>query len=396
MNFVFSLVFLLACHLGAMFFLYRILDDLVPGYQNLILLFFYATNSYFASVLIWWSAGLHRFPYILLSLACMFYFLQYSKEKKGFYLCISIALFIVALGFYSKAVLIPVYLVCICICQQLISPVENFRRYLLIALGWVVVALFYTAWLLFLRETGQAPVSFDTELIFEAWLLGMSVSAQALLPAAQLLGNNWLVISVWLLVMLITSWRRPKVLIFWMLGVFCVALNVLVIAVSSRIEFFPAITAMVPRYHFEVVFLQVLFLGLILNAISVSANNSAAVEPRKWMKALLVPVLFVYGAGSVDKSLILLEAQSDRYYRPSVFARNLEGELDNYASLESLNLVERNIPRFLTDGLLSSPMPLSTFLALYGRGMPSFDAPDQPLYELTDEGRFILATDTQK
>lgn len=103
---------LLACFAGSVVLVYRILVELCrPGFGPLLLTLLYATSIVHVGVIQWWNGGLLTLPAALLSLGCILAYLRFYRTGSRLLLALSVAVFVIALFFYLKAVLVPLYLV---------------------------------------------------------------------------------------------------------------------------------------------------------------------------------------------------------------------------------------------------------------------------------------------
>lgn len=392
MNFAYSIGFLLLCHWVAIYYLYKLLEEMAAGPHNIFLLCVYTSNGYFASTLIWWTSGLHRFPYVLLSIACLYYFVRFLKERLLLFFWISFALFIIALGFYSKAVLIPIYLLCIHLCLR-VMPGDDYSVFDAFAVRSLIVffliSFFYAGLAVSMGDPNQATFASEITSVYISLLLGLSVSVQALLPSTIFFLRPTLVNVIGLAIIAFTSYKNPKCFVLWILALLCMVTNVLIIAVSARVDLFPAITAIVPRYHFEVVFLQILFISIILKSTEAVERNPSRKKRGAGIYLVACLFVFVYSVFSINMSIDLMALNAERYKRASVFGRNLNSELASYEEFEMLKLEDRVIPGFLTDGFISNPMNLSQFLLLYDRGVAEFVEEENADYRINNEGRFV-------
>lgn len=381
MDFVVGMALLLVLHLASIYYFYRLLQGLFPGRLNLLFVLLYALNANFYIVYAWWSAGLHRFPYLLLTLASMFYFLQFLDRGNRKELLLSTGMFVLALGFYSKAVLIPGYLLCLAIARQVIAPSAHFRAGLVAGAGLLLAAGLYTMWFLTLHESDTDKIAAGYSHLSRAWIVGMQSASQVLMPWMILMLYPPLVLGAWLAALLYTCWRSPKTAILWFLGLGCVGVNIFVIAISSRAD---SSLTVVSRYNFELVFLQLLFLAMIVHCCIAARGRTGAAA---WQPAVAGLSLALYGALATDKALRTISPHAERYLQVAVYARNFHAELDKVDSLAELNLRDQHIPLFLTGAFQPNVMPLSTFIALHQRGIPAYDQADRPLYRVDQEGR---------
>jgi hypothetical protein len=81
-----------------------------------LLLGLYASHVYLSPLYGWWTAGLHRLPFIAFALMGAFYYLR-ARDRGGWQgLALVAACLLASLGFFVKGVLVPFYLVGLEVC----------------------------------------------------------------------------------------------------------------------------------------------------------------------------------------------------------------------------------------------------------------------------------------
>jgi hypothetical protein len=106
-----ALMVLAAFHGLGLAALYAVLEEVEESPLNGFLVAVYGVNLYLSPLLLWWTAGLHRLPYVAGSLLAVWLYLRFRRSGRlrdaaG----VGVAM-VVALGFYPKAALVPLVLV---------------------------------------------------------------------------------------------------------------------------------------------------------------------------------------------------------------------------------------------------------------------------------------------
>ncbi|HMJ14911.1 MAG TPA: hypothetical protein VK524_26040, partial [Polyangiaceae bacterium] len=145
-----------------------------PVYWLLFGLF--CVNVYLGPLYMWWTAGLHRLPFIAFSCIAVYYYLRFRFSGGGGSAVLCSAGVVLALGFYSKAMLLPWYLVGLEICLWSDTPPRrrsrNWALLGALALGVVIYACVWAAvW------TAMQPASareLNTDVRFQLQFLAMT------------------------------------------------------------------------------------------------------------------------------------------------------------------------------------------------------------------------------
>ena len=284
---------LLLFHLVTLVYLYKTLQILNCGRFNLWLLFFYTTNIYLIYPLMLWGSGLHRFPYIFFSISCLYYYLRYRFVFSKKYLLIAFVSFILALGFYSKALLIPVYLLSLELC--LINRTEKtkiFHNVKIISI-FMSISLCYIIWYVFwspmqaqafslgyninitwMQLNGHHPyacmAAWFTHQIHIIWniikidIMIFLQSPFAVFYNPDALVCNFIILTIWLSILFYTVIKTHYAILIWFTGALAIGLNFLMIAISNRSIY----GANSPRFYFEVMFLLIIFFNIMRGNLS--------------------------------------------------------------------------------------------------------------------------------
>ena len=129
-------VFLLACFAATLVVLHRVLTELVgKGAGPLVLTGLYGTSVLNVGLAQYWASGLQSLPSGVLSLLAVLFYLRYHRTRDRRLLVASAVCVGVALLFYVKPLLVPLYLVLARV--LLLSPDQPVRRCLMDTVrGW--------------------------------------------------------------------------------------------------------------------------------------------------------------------------------------------------------------------------------------------------------------------
>ncbi|MCP1621614.1 hypothetical protein [Pseudomonas nitroreducens] len=385
LNFDLAVAVLMAFQLAATLLLALLLGRLRPGPWNATLLVVFACNSLLLPLLVWWSAGIHRFPYVLLSIACLYFYLGYREQHRWRQLVAAWACLVLAFGFYSKAVLIPVYVLALEFCLSWRLGFAVLRRYavgasmLLAVIGYVVWYVLYAP---VTRPAGTASISVAVEitLAFMRTMADLLVLRQ---PGPwSLVGGGVLV--AWGLVMLVTCLKRRENLIYWLVLLGLVALNFLVIGVSSRGQMFGAYLAGIPRYYFEVLFLPVIFFSLILNPSSSQYSGEGIRGRYTGVLAIGLAVLYPLLAYLSAKAQFI--EYGEVHKQAHHYMTRLLANLDELPADRPVRIAEGNLPLYVYGDWLRVYKPFAVVLPLRYPNL-EFVARDVAQYEIDQDGQ---------
>jgi len=389
MNFQVAVAILISCHVISLFYLYKLMRLLSAGPHNILLLFLYAGNAYLIVPLMWWSAGIHRFPYIMLSIMSIYYFVLFTNTNKIKNLIFSTSFYVIALGFYSKAVLIPVYLLAILFTQIQHIPKKNLKQLYSIVIALILTSLVYTFFYLSSNQSAGPKIATNIPIIFETWTLGLSVIAQVLLSTTFSNENLLLINILWFIAMIVTIKQHPSTLKYWILGIGLVALNVFMIAISQRVIHFGTYTSLIMRYHYEVIFIAIIFLNSIIG--SYYKNNTTTPPPTYTLKHTIVIgiSIFLYMYISYESATKLATDLGDRHQKAAVYGNNIESLILRHPTPKSLYLIDTLIPSYISGSIFPFPTPMSEFLSMHNFDGPHFNIPNSNLSEVASDGTLV-------
>lgn len=387
MRFAPALLFLAALHSAAVAFLYLTLEQLRRTTINWVVVCLYATHVYGGVLLLWWSSGLHRLPYLSLSIAGAYFFVRHLKTGATRPLWAVTACFLLAFGFYPKAALIPLYLAGVALCLR--------DRFVLRTTTWVALA----GWAFISAVYSISVRVFNTDLQHTNFDLGFQVQWQWISWNVFLYSTLGDVLDVgvvptkavalcWLMFAGYTIHRNRANWTTWAVAVVAISANFALLGVSNRTVAFGHYTAYAYRYYFELSFLLALFGGIALQKASVGAPRKA-----RWPSSLAIAgALTLVAALSYQRFSALLIAK----YRNSHQAAQYYAELErSVAALpktdEPLWFAEGYIPPYILP-LRNEYGRIRVLLELYGVKARFTRSKRRAQYRIANDGA-ILALD---
>jgi hypothetical protein len=394
LDFGVALAVLLFFHAAAVATLHATLRALKDSPSNRVLVFLYATNVYLGVLFLWWTSGLHRLPYVALALATLYQYLAYrragrSRSLVGAWIC-----FVAALGFYTKAALIPAVMLGMEICLlRDTAPWQRLRNGSVIA-GFVVTSALYVALTRSLVASQFSQLHLDPGFLLAFELRSFAVLAAGVfgdVSRAWLAPANFVFIGAWLGFAAYTIARAPWNAVVWGVGIALVALNFGFVAVSQRTASYGLSLAATPRYYFELMFLVVLFVGMALHNLP-ARPPLAAFEKHPGRKvaatAVACGMLLATAAVSFARFEGLLDTRRYRRNRDAkVFIDNLRADLEALRSRpqREFAFVDGLVPGYLTGKTAHHVRRYSEFLETFDFEA-RFDPAAPTLYAITEEG----------
>ena len=248
---------------------------------------FLSTNVYYLDLLTWWSAALHRLPFIGLSLWACSTWLDFRGGRRPAYLGLSLLAFFLALGFYAKAILIPGLLVLLeltlkrldrqaqrpvllpllallgldllDIAASLYWPVSAGLHIVISTatprIVWVAVQHSIAAFLPWTAHLTQMPRTMAEALsIFADSMIGCTRSCQGLFALLVLAAGSLL------------ARRKPATAPALQAALVWLVVNAILISISVQIGRFGGGPVLLDRYYFEVIPGTLIFLALAVQA----------------------------------------------------------------------------------------------------------------------------------
>jgi hypothetical protein len=394
MNFGFAVALLLAVHAVTLVLLYALLQRLKDTPANAMLLFFYATNVHLGVLFVWWTSGLHRLPYIALAVATLYHFVVWRSERRGFSLAWAGLCFSAALGFYSKAALIPLTLLGLEIALLRDTKRADILWNLRVIAVFCFVAAIQVVLARSLVDSRFSALHFDPGflLAFEARsfaTLSEAIFGFGYLPIAVPL--NALFFGFWIVFIGYTSAMRRWNAVVWSVGLGLVALQFAAIGVSHRTAAYGLAMAGTDRYYFELMYIVVLFVALALQGLPPRAPRVARGDGSGWRPGFVVgcAALILMAAFSFVRFSWLVESpRYQRHREARVFNLNLLRGLSRLreSSDGDVALVDGLAPVRLTGKTAAHIRRHSDFVPIFDPGV-RFDPEATRLYRVTDTGR---------
>jgi hypothetical protein len=390
-----ALLLLSALHCVGMLYIYRALELSKRTPFNAVLVALYACFVYTWIQLGWWIAGLERVPFVACAAAALFYYLRYRTADARRDLVVACACSLVALGFYSKGLLIPLCFVGVDLARE---PRGTFRRNLV---PWsVAAALFVVEVAISLslhRAAGILDHAFDNANFAGISMfvrLGVGFYASALFGLALDVHGDARVVPValaWLGLIAYTIYRNPHVVVAWCVLVALVVLNLLLIAVSNRVGVFGAVMAFEGRYYWELCFFTFVIFGLIVHQVPPPLGDAASIPSpvRRGLPALGGVLLVAYAVVSYRSFSTTAFSLSDALPRTRRFMANLGADLARLDTAGSHPLVDGDLPLYVI-GFDLTFRKHSQLLALMGAHVEFAPAEDAEL-RITESGRIVPA-----
>ena len=390
LDFSLAVFVLLGFHVAGTLYLYATLQALRRTSLNRVLILLYATNVFLFVPFLWWSSGIHRFPYILCAVACLYHYVRYRDTRSRGQLLAVVGFLLAGVGFYTKAFLIPVYLFALEICLLDRTSPARARRNLL-----VVGSLALASAIGFQLSRGAlqehfAALNFPWTEIVALTGHGLKILGDGLLTdAPPALFPAAVTLVVWVALFGYSVAVRPSNGMLWLVGLAVIALNLGVVATSARSEY-GLFMAYSPRLYFELTFLVVLFGALILHRCMErrSAGWFEKGVPRQILAAGLAALAVGYAISSYSSASALLETRYAKYLQAREFMENLSTGLEELSAAgQEFSLVDETLPRHVSG--LARGLRYSILLPILGvKG--AFEHPTAVRYRVDDEGRLIL------
>jgi len=316
-------------HFLGVVMLYKTLQQLQNSTANAWLALVYASNLYVGALLFWWAPGILRLPYIFFAIATIYNYLLYRRTHGAARLLLVVVCFIASLGFFSKAVLIPVYLLGIEIyCFDRRKIEESRRNALCIGLVAVVGIL----WLGFSRsfvDSETLKLNLDVASHFSAHSTFLAIVHQgafglfAGFPASPF---NTAISILWMIAIAASIFLVPRLAIVWCVGLALLALNVQMIAMSSRMQLVAEELVTEHRYYFDLMFVGVLFLAPVIHGLHTAKSRALSRRNRRILHALGVALALGIVATSHANFVVALDTQQRylRYKRVKGYVNNVE------------------------------------------------------------------------
>jgi hypothetical protein len=393
MNFAFGLTVLVVLHVAGLLLFYSALKALAPSPACPVLVAWYASYVYLDSLFEFWTAGLHRLPYICAMAAAFLAYCSFRSNPGWWGATRVLAPFIVGLGFFEKMMLFPVVLAAI---EFSLGPVNNPRArrmtWMLIGILSLLACVYYVIWR---RAVGDNWSSLNRNFFILFDYLWISWAMLVRTCAGQTFEQTTLVGLILLGVICIPCvFLRPRNALVLLMGFVTISIHLVAPAVSeSRALLKEALAVFSYRYYPDVFFLLIVFVALLIRgAISTPRVQSWIAAKKtsvKWAFAIAVSALLCVHA---------VEAATNWDNVDSVFnadCRRIKEYRDNVeAGLKRLR--NRKIPLRFVDGIV--PNYVDPFVGRHASHSymleamgysASFQKPGASVYQITSNGTIV-------
>ncbi|HVW30794.1 MAG TPA: glycosyltransferase family 39 protein [Polyangiaceae bacterium] len=290
LDFSVALAVSLAVHLATIALLVSIARRLRAGAVGCLLVAAYAVHLSLGSMFMWWSSGLHRLPYVFFAVLSCWAYLRYRETgswRDASLVCVSM---LAGLGFYSKAVLIPLYVGALHVAVRGVEPMR-IRRSGVVSLALALSAL-ALAYVIVWKWRTNAPMQTINEdaRFYEAFLRdGFQVFAATWL-GLFLDDRPWvepLAITVALVFAGVSIALNRRAALAWIGLAVALAANFLLHAASAAKTLTYGLGVLASdRYYFESTFLVVVFVSAAYRGFA-RVELPSALARWRWVTAAL-------------------------------------------------------------------------------------------------------------
>lgn len=366
LNFDVALLVMLGFHGLSIGLLYKILRSFSNSPVNLLIVFLYGCNPFVLYPLMWWSSGMHRFPYVFLCLACLYFYINYRRSQSRLHLASCCLAFFLAFGFYSKAILIPVYILGLELCLSGKDGIRHFFRRFLPGGIMFLLSMAYVFWYLHfapVMQQGQTP---SIASVCEIVLLNFKVMAGVLTfhqYDAPSSGFNISLVFVILVGGFYSFAKDRRSLLVWLVLFSCIFANFAMVAASGRGQMFGGFLAFALRYYFEEMFLVAVFGGLLFAVMRPSSGlNIASVHKQHWLSFFIIG-FYVCSLGWLARSNYVVVYEKS-HIATVHYMQRLMASLDRLPTDRPLLLEEASFPGYVYGSFINARMPMGDVLPL--------------------------------
>jgi len=376
-----AVALLVALQIGTLWIVDRLLERIGPSRWNGWLLVIFAANVYGVVLVSYWTSGLHRIPFIAASATCFYGYLRFRDEGRRRDQWLALLACLVAMGFYSKAALLPPMLLAFELCLIRRPAAASVGRRAATFVGFAALLSLYPVAYWF-HPLGFEPLlpAFD-ELpsifvhsfsVFAQSPFGIVATPQSPFPIA--------VGVVWACAVVATVYRDRFNAVIWLILVATMAANIAMIGLSQRAHDLGGLIAYQYRYQFELVLPLVVFVRLMIGhgATRSPATRIPAWLASPWWVPVMVAAYALYGAFAADR---LMRDHYAANQRAHDYTTRILQELP---SQRPLTLLEGRVPRYMWVYDRSLRFQ-SKFLPLLGIDA-RYDVPAEPLYRIDLDG----------
>jgi hypothetical protein len=404
MNFRVAQALMLVGFAATLIMFHRLLAEFFgAGPGPLLLTLAYGVSTIHVGTLNWWASGLDRVPATFLTFVSITAYVRFVRTGARRSLVASLGAMAVALLFYVKPVLVPVYLILlrVLVLAPHVPLSDSLRAALREWRVWLAYAVPAGLYLLvYVRgyDTLQEPsLDLFARYLSVSWfqvvgpaLLGIyipkstapAVAATVAVAAQVVLAA----VVVWSLRRTAAAWRA------WAFFAVAFVLNAALVGFTRVGLFSPRFIAYVLYYHLEARYLFLIALGAVVLGVRTAGRQTlppgVGVRPRygQWARPALAGGLAVYlalswwGAGRVRLEYTWFGATARQY-----MTRADDGLDVARGGRPTVALVDGTVPYRVVPDLAGHYNSHSEILPLVDDRL-SFDAADPELFEVADDG----------
>jgi len=266
MNYGVVQVFLASLHLASLCFLYLGLQRLKKTAANAVFVCWYGTFVLYGTMVMFWSSSLHRLPFICATAAAVWFYARYRDSSSLRDATGVVMAMVFGLGFFEKAMLIPLALGGVEVSLMGQTPRQKLRSN--IALLVVLVGLmcvYYFVWRAVVAEHWRSVVTdvpfLASYLQISLWRLAVAAAGSPPPPGSLEIGHvhTWVPVA-WALFFGTSVLRSKRSVLTWVVGLLIVSIWLVVTALSpTRTGAFGLGLALTPRYYPDVMLVVALF-----------------------------------------------------------------------------------------------------------------------------------------
>lgn len=387
---------LTALHLVGMVYLYRTLQALGSSRANVVLVALYACYIDTWVQLGWWIAGLERVPFMALSAMAIFHSVRHEQTERRRHLIAASVLDVLALGFYSKALLLPACMVGLDVARIPFGELRARRR--LFAVRWLTATgVFALTLLCSLLEHHAAGMhafggtrATDLYYFMKLGIVSYAHSFFAVPMSAAAYSPKAVVAVLWITLVGYTCYRARRAWISWAVLFAFVVSNLLIIGLSNRVAVFGTFMAFEIRYYWELWFFTCLFLGVILKQLPRTTPEARWLlsAPRATTQGSVAALLVAYAVLAYRGFSTTALTDSDPLPKTRAFVSALAADLKRLNSHEApLKLTDDYLPPYVV-GFDFTFLRQSQLLFLMGERV-MYCLPGKAEYRITQDGRIV-------
>lgn len=388
-----ALCAMVAGWVASVFFLHRILLRLIPLRAALLITLLIGASPAWLHTLIWWSSAAHRIPYLALQAAAILGYLRFRDRlhRRDGILCAAMQL--LALGFYVKAILLPLFLAGIELCLA-IQGRRLSRGGLKLIFSMGLISALYVSWYLFFSPVMRAPMDLGVVgTVSGAIKLLLRLGAQLLFMPVEQPWSLWGAAVFWVALVGLCIWRKsispiPVAILILLL------LISYVLTVSGRGGLIVEYPLAVMRYSVDELILIAVFAALAMKGVSGGPALASGLLQRRCGLFLVGILLVGYPILSYYYDRAFFVKFYSGHKRTHDFMVNLTRSLsDRSSSPEQSIILAADFPGFAY-GFLGSKKPMAEIFSHAYPKIRWLSVPGQvrgDVFQVLNDGRLGLA-----